>query len=234
MLYIAFMMGLLGSFHCVGMCGPIALMIPIKQNNFIIKTSQILFYFLGKTLTYSLLGVLFGVLGRGLFIREYQQNFSIFIGICIIFIGFFSIFNIKIKSIENPILIALSSIKSALGKQLRKKTFFSVFSIGFLNGFLPCGLVYMALFSALAMADIGQTTLYMAFFGLGTMPLMFIFILLGNFLSLKVRIYIQKAIPFFIILIGILFIIRGLGLGFHFISPSNTNLIIQNNPECIN
>ena len=53
-----------------------------------------------------------------------------------IFIGFFSIFNIKIKSIENPILIALSSIKSALGKQLRKKTFFSVFSIGFLNGFL--------------------------------------------------------------------------------------------------
>ena len=202
------MMGLLGSFHCVGMCGPIALMIPVKQNNFIIKTSQILFYFLGKTLTYSLLGVLFGVLGRGLFIREYQQNFSIFIGICMIFIGFFSIFNIKIKSIENPILIALSSIKSALGKQLRKKTFFSVFSIGFLNGFLP--------------------------FGLGTMPLMFIFILLGNFLSLKVRIYIQKAIPFFIILIGILFIIRGLGLGIHFISPSNTNLIIQNNPECIN
>ena len=61
-------MGLLGSFHCIGMCGPIALMIPVKQNNFIIKTSQILFYFLGKTLTYSLLGVLFGVLGKGLFI----------------------------------------------------------------------------------------------------------------------------------------------------------------------
>ncbi|MDO4880242.1 MAG: sulfite exporter TauE/SafE family protein [Capnocytophaga sp.] len=233
MFYIAFMMGLLGSFHCVGMCGPIALMIPVRQDNFLIKISQIIIYFLGKTLTYSLLGILFGLLGRGLFLREYQQNFSIFIGICMVVIGLFSIFNIKPKSIENPILIGLTHLKSALGKQLRKKTFFSVFSIGFLNGFLPCGLVYMALFSALTTVTIEQTALFMCFFGLGTIPLMFLFVLLGNFLSLKIRNYIQKVIPFFIILIGILFIIRGLGLGIHFVSPANTDLIIQNNPECI-
>lgn len=233
MLYLGFVLGLLGGFHCVGMCGPIALLLPFNRDNDWVKALQVALYFFGKTLTYCLLGLFFGVLGKGFFIGEYQQNFSIFVGVVMLFTGLLSVFRISVFDLQLPIFRGVNKLKSILGKQLHSKGTFSVFFIGFLNGFLPCGLVYTALFSALATANIPDTILYMICFGVGTAPLMIAFIYLGNFLSASVRKYIQKAIPFFLIIIAILFIIRGLGLGIPYISPASTNLIIQENPDCV-
>ena len=110
----------------------------------------------------------------------------------------------------------------------------AIFSIGFLNGFLPCGLVYMALIGSISTGNALQGALYMTLFGLGTVPMMTAALLLGNFVNLTLRKKIQKAIPVFVVIIGLLFILRGLGLGIPFISPSDAKLQISNNPaKCI-
>jgi sulfite exporter TauE/SafE len=123
-------------------------------------------------------------------------------------------------------------VKSALGKELKKKSPDTFFTIGFLNGFLPCGLVYMALFGALASGNAWEGSLYMAIFGIGTIPLMTTAIYFGNFLTVKVRRYITKAIPVIVVLIGILFIIRGLGLGIPYLSPPPVLQEVNAEYEC--
>ena len=111
-------------------------------------------------------------------------------------------------------------MKSALGKELQKKKNDTFFVLGFLNGFLPCGLVYMAVLGALATPTITQASFYMILFGIGTIPLMTAFVYLGNFTKGNFRSYIQKAIPILVVCIGVLFVLRGLGLGIPFISPN--------------
>ena len=113
-------------------------------------------------------------------------------------------------------------------KQKNPTTFFT---IGYLNGLLPCGLVYMAVFGALAIGNAWQGSLYMAMFGLGTIPLMTTAIYLGNFLNKTIKQNILKVIPVFVVIIGLLFIIRGLGLGIPYLSPTKSVTIEQINSE---
>ena len=92
----------------------------------------------------------------------------------------------------------------------------------------------MALIGSISMGNAFQGSLYMAIFGLGTIPMMSAAVLLGNFVNLSLRSKIQKAIPVFVVVIGLLFILRGLGLGIPYISPSDAKLQISNNPtECV-
>ena len=126
----------------------------------------------------------------------------------------------------------ISNVKSALGSQFKNKSYQSLFTIGLLNGFLPCGMVYVALFGAVAMQSPTLGILYMILFGLGTIPLMSSVVYLKNFITNSLRNKIQKAIPFIAVFIGILFILRGLGLGIPYISPLNTSLYIQQQPNC--
>ena len=121
---------------------------------------------------------------------------------------------------SKPLYKVISKVKSSLGKALKKKTADTFLTIGFLNGFLPCGLVYMAVFASLTMSSALESSLYMMLFGLGTIPLMTTAIYLGKFLNATVKQRIQKAIPVFVVIIGLLFIIRGLGLGIPYLSPS--------------
>ena len=100
-------------------------------------------------------------------------------------------------------------------------------TIGYLNGLLPCGLVYMAIFGALATGNAWEGSLYMALFGLGTVPLMTTAIYLGNFLTKTIKQRVLKLIPAFVVVIGLLFIIRGLGLGIPYLSPSNMVTVEQ-------
>lgn len=233
MFYTAFILGFLGSFHCVGMCGPLTLLLPLDHKKPVKKAFQVIMYHLAKALSYMSLGLLFGLLGKGLFIGNYQQKLSVVVGALMILIAIFSLINVKLNALTKPIYFLIGKIKYALGQQLRHKSAFSVFFIGFFNGFLPCGLVYMALFGALAQTDLTLSVLYMFAFGLGTVPLMTATIYLGNFLSQRTKKYIQKAIPFVIILIGILFILRGLALGIPYVSPSNMNLMVKPQADCV-
>lgn len=233
MFYTAFILGFLGSFHCVGMCGPLTLILPFERANPLKKAFQVASYHIGKAMAYVSLGLVFGLLGRGLFIREYQQVFSVVVGSLMILIVLLSLVNVKMNFFTKPIYFLIGKVKYALAQQLRHKGVLSIFFIGFFNGFLPCGLVYMALFGALAQGELSYSAMYMFAFGLGTVPLMTATVYLGNFLSQKTKKYIQKAIPFVIIIIGGLFILRGLALGIPYISPSNMNLMIKADADCV-
>lgn len=135
-------------------------------------------------------------------------------------------------NLSKPLFKIISKIKSSLGTALKKKTTDTFFTIGFLNGFLPCGLVYMAIFGAISSGNALQGSLYMFLFGVGTIPLMTTAIYLGKFLNSTIKQRIQKAIPVFVIIIGILFILRGLGLGIPYISPTPVVDVVNSSIEC--
>ncbi|WP_136481939.1 sulfite exporter TauE/SafE family protein [Cognatitamlana onchidii] len=232
MLISAFILGLLGSFHCVGMCGPIAFMLPVDRSNNLKKTSQIIVYHFGRLLTYSLIGLVFGLVGKGLYLFGFQQQLSIIIGIIMILLVIIPPKKLSKYNFSKPVYKIISKVKSALGKAMQKKTLETFLTIGFLNGFLPCGLVYMALFAAIAGGSPLNGALYMLVFGLGTIPLMTTAIYLSQFLKGQTRQRIQKIIPVFVVIIGILFIIRGLGLGIPYLSPGPAYDAVTGGIEC--
>ena len=222
MLWSALIFGLLGSFHCVGMCGPIAFLLPLDRKNNRNRVFQVVSYHVGRLLTYSLIGLIFGLVGQSLNLFGVQQQLSIIIGI-----GMIAMIVIPSKifnryNFSKPIYKAVAKVKSALGTELKKKDPSTFFTIGFLNGLLPCGLVYMAVFGALASGNSGYGALYMVLFGLGTIPLMTTAIYLGNFLKGQAKQRVLKIIPVIVVIIGILFILRGLGLGIKYVSPPDS------------
>ncbi|WP_445736533.1 sulfite exporter TauE/SafE family protein [Mariniflexile sp.] len=232
MLISAFVLGLLGSFHCVGMCGPIAFMLPVDRTNAYKKISQISLYHIGRLLAYSLIGLVFGLIGKSLSIFGFQQQLSIAIGVLMIVVVIIPQKTFNKYNVSKPIYKGVSKVKSALGNALKKKTADTFLTIGFLNGFLPCGLVYMAVFAAIAGGNALNGSLYMAVFGLGTIPLMTTAIYFSQFLKGSARQKIQKAIPMFVVLIGLLFILRGLGLGIPYLSPAPVFDVVSGNLNC--
>lgn len=232
MLLSAIILGLMGSLHCVGMCGPIAFMLPVDQSNNVKKFGQIFLYHSGRLMAYGIIGLVFGLLGKGLYVFGMQQNLSIAIGALMILVVLvpYKIFNRY--NLSKPIYKIISKVKNRLGAALKKKSPDTFLSIGFLNGFLPCGLVYMALFGAIAMGNAPEGGLYMMLFGLGTVPLMTTAIYFSGLLKGGFRQKVQKLIPVFVVAIGVLFILRGLGLGIPYISPKPVIEVVSSSMEC--
>lgn len=219
MFYTALLLGLLGSFHCLGMCGPIAFMLPLNRSNQVIQFFQLLTYHSGRLVTYTLFGVVFGILGRGFELFTFQQHLSIFTGgLMILFVLFPHL--LKYIKIPKSVHKIIFKIKSDLGKELKEKKKSTFFMIGFLNGFLPCGLVYMAILGAITTHSMFFGGIYMFLFGLGTIPLMSSITYLGKFTNIRFYKYFKKVIPFLLIFIGVLFVLRGLGLNIPYVSPS--------------
>lgn len=234
MLYTAILFGLISSLHCVGMCGPIAMMLPVDRNNQAKKVMQILIYHFGRLTSYAFLGLVFGLLGRGLYLAGIQQWISISVGIVMIGIAIIPERIFAKYNLSKPVFRMISGVKSGLGNQFKRKSPDALFMIGLLNGLLPCGMVYAALFGAMAMQSVGFGVLYMVFYGLGTIPLMSLVVMVSNFLSIPVRNKLQKIVPLTMVLIGVLFVLRGMGLGIDFISPGNANLFVQAAANCHN
>ncbi|MBK9015368.1 MAG: sulfite exporter TauE/SafE family protein [Saprospiraceae bacterium] len=213
-LWTAFTIGLFGSLHCVGMCGPIACALPGSAGaSRSALVGNALRYNLGRTLTYSLLGAVIGLAGRGLQLAGFQQFMSIALGVLLLAIALFSI-NVEANLLRLPGLNQLVfRLKSHLARLLKDSGVNASFFIGLLNGLLPCGLVYMAVVGALSTGGIGSGMAYMALFGLGTFPMMLATGLAGNFAGIRFRTVLRKAYPAFLVFFAVLFIFRG--LNFH-------------------
>jgi uncharacterized protein len=232
MLWMAFTIGMLGSFHCIGMCGPIALALPVVHRNEASKAMGILFYNFGRVLTYGFLGALFGVIGAGFFISGLQQTFSITLGIVILLVMFMpSSITGLFKKAENS-YARITNFKHYLSLMFRKKTYPALFGAGFFNGFLPCGLVYLAIAGAAGTGSWAEGALFMMFFGLGTIPVMFGFLVIGQNVSIAARNKIRKAIPVFAIVFALLLIVRGLNLGIPYLSPKMVTEQVEGGGEC--
>ena len=214
-LFSAFLVGFLGSFHCVGMCGPIALALPLeKKSNWSFFSGRLL-YNGGRVLTYSVLGLLVGIIGHTIAMAGFQKVLSIATGILILIIAMLP-FLIKRVNYLNLFLVRYTSkikglFKVLFGLRSRK----TLFLIGVVNGLLPCGFVYLALAGAATTGTMAEGMSYMLLFGLGTIPMMLTLTMAGNIFSLRTRMIIQKISPFIAVSVAILLIARGLTIDNH-------------------
>lgn len=230
----ALTIGFLGSFHCIGMCGPIAMALPISQTNSFGKIGSLFLYHFGRSTTYSLLGLIAGGVGQSLFFFNAQRFFSIFLGLVILVVLGFTYMNAK-TVFGAGIFNSFNKLKNKLSGLLTKKGYINVFTIGFLNGLLPCGLVYMAMAGAAASANMFQGAVFMWFFGIATIPVMLSISLLGGTIGFKFRQTIKKATPIIWSLMAVLLILRGLNLGIPYVSPkisSNEITATQGSINC--
>jgi hypothetical protein len=216
----AIVLGLLGSLHCVGMCGPIALALPLDRNSYGRISSGIFLYNSGRAITYAFLGALSGLAGCAVQWAAGQQTLSILAGSLVLLVLVAGLFGKKLESSKifaRPFLV----VRSALGKLFSHPRPSAQFSIGMLNGLLPCGLVYAGLAGAAASGSALQGALFMFLFGMGTMPAMVALSFLGNKISVSFRQKLRKAVPVFVGIMALLLVLRGLGLGIPYLSPSN-------------
>ncbi len=215
----ALLLGLMGSFHCAGMCGPIAIALPLHGNTVPQKIFGGALYNLGRTITYGVMGAIFGLLGQGVGMIGFQQKISVIMGVLMIVSILFPALFKNQYNMDKSMFSIVGKLKKSIGQMFSIRSFSSLFFIGLLNGLLPCGLVYMAIAGAIGMGDLFMGSMYMILFGLGTIPMMLSISLAGNIMSASIRVKINKLIPVMVIIVGIFFILRGLSLGIPFLSP---------------
>ena len=220
MVIAALFLGFLGSLHCVGMCGPIVLLLPIGGKKKFTQLSMVISYHLGRLATYTMLGVLFGFIGSRIQLFGFQQQLSILLGVIILLVVLTPTILKRYWPIKKNIYTALIRLKSYMGIYIKTKTTGAMFVLGILNGLLPCGLVYIAIFGALASSTVLNGGLYMFLFGVGTVPLLSTVVFVGGFLKEVTRKKLVRFTPFFAAIMGVLFLLRGLGLGIPYVSPS--------------
>lgn len=219
MFLAAFAIGALGSFHCIGMCGPIALSVPMAGQTGLAGVLRALAYNLGRIATYATLGLIVGFLGQQLMFGNFQQGLSIAVGVLIL------LFLLLPKNISkrfdptSTFAQLFLKLKSTFKGLFKSHSIGGPLALGLINGLLPCGLVYVGLAGALALGNPLQSAQFMAAFGLGTAPVMITIIFIGDLISLKWRTKIRKLMPVMFAVMGVLFILRGMNLGIPYISP---------------
>lgn len=219
-LWMAFVIGLAGSLHCVGMCGPIAMALPVKPNsNWLQLLNGRLLYNLGRMSTYAVLGLLFGAFGKGLALTGFQQGISITLGAIMILMAIFFTQSERIIAKLSGADRWSKWLRNQLAVRLKLGSNRSLFTIGLLNGLLPCGFVYFGIVGAISTGSSLYGALYMAFFGLGTFPMMQLMAMAGTTLSVKFRTGMRKFAPAIVVVFACLFILRGLNLGIPYVSP---------------
>lgn len=232
MFFTAFAIGALGSFHCIGMCGPIALSVPMGGKHGLIGVLRALAYNLGRISTYAILGLVVGLLGQRIAIGGYQQALSIAVGVLIL--AFLILPKTITKKLDPTSTFAriFLKLKNTFRGLFQSKNAFGPLVLGLINGLLPCGLVYVGLAGALALGDPISSAEFMAAFGLGTIPVMISIIFLGDLISLQWRANIRKLMPVMFAIMGALFILRGLNLGIPYISPNMEMTAVGGVPQC--
>ncbi len=214
----AFLIGLGGSLHCIGMCGPLMFSSMINNQYSNISVVDWLVYQSGRISVYIIWGILFGFIGTSAGVFGWQQNISISLGFSILAILILTKLFPQLERKFSVILLT-QFWKSKISTLLQKRTKQSGFITGMLNGILPCGLVYVALAGATAVQDPIKGGLFMTIFGIGTLPLLSALLFVGNHMKMNVRRQLAKWYPAFIGLMAIMLIIRGLNLG-NFFSPA--------------
>jgi sulfite exporter TauE/SafE len=216
----ALSIGFLGSLHCLGMCGPIALITPSPFAGSLGRITGGLIYNMGRVVTYSVMGLFVGLIGQGFNFFDVQQIFSIVVGAAIILFVFIP-WLFRPEKITGKFSVLTNRAKNVIGKHMQKTSAMGILSVGLANGLLPCGLVYLGLAGSLEMFSVTESVLFMTYFGLGTIPMMLGIHLMGYNLKNSLRRKLSSALPALIVLIGLMFIVRGMGLGIPYLSPSS-------------
>jgi sulfite exporter TauE/SafE len=213
---VAFYIGLFGSVHCIGMCGPLAFAVPTAANNRLAFIWDKFVYQAGRIVSYTALGLIIGTLGKQLWLLGLQQGISIASGVLILAAAASRLLKLSFvkTGVENRFFTAINRmVIYAVNKR------WGHIFIGMLNGLLPCGFVYLALVGALNTTSATMAAQYMFWFGLGTLPLMFIAAASTGFINLKLRRKLNAIVPYFMVFLGSWFVLRGLSLDIPYLSP---------------
>jgi sulfite exporter TauE/SafE len=213
--WTAFILGFAGSAHCAGMCGPLALALPSGAGGRAHFFAGRAAYNVGRIITYSLLGAIFGLVGQTLLLAGIQRWVSIALG-SVLLVGLFSS---RQLSLLRPVMLLVEQVKRRMGSLLSQRSLPALLVLGLLNGLLPCGLVYVACAAATATNHIGSGAQYMAWFGLGTTPMLLAISLSGRFVPVTWRAHLRKAVPVSIFVVASMLILRGMALGIPYLSP---------------
>jgi len=216
--------GIVGSLHCMGMCGPIVVALPLKKHNLASKIIGALLYNSGRIVTYGAIGIIFGMLGRGIRLAGFQQWTSILLGVAMVVSVLFPFFFREKITIGDLFAGYSSRLIVRLRKMFADRSYFSLLMIGLLNGLLPCGLVYVAVAGAISSGNVLTGALFMMLFGLGTVPLLLTASLASDVIGQRIRMKMQRVVPYFVFMLGVLFILRGMSLGIPYVSPNSEKL----------
>lgn len=228
--FAAITLGLFGSLHCIGMCGPLMLAVPSnaqKRGQFLLER---IVYHIGKAITYGLMGAILGFAGRSI-LMDIQQNFSIIMGVTLLITVAIPLGLQSQLEKLSPLRYIYTLVKSKFSSLMKQRGYVALTLMGMLNGLLPCGLVYTALIGATVVADIWQSALFMVIFGIGTAPALILISLSGKLISVKFRSLISRAFPAFSIALALILILRGLNLGIPMISPKVTQTVTHEKTE---
>jgi sulfite exporter TauE/SafE len=219
MIYLTgFLLGVMGSLHCIGMCGPISLALPVPVT--LNRDLAIGIYNAGRVLTYAVLGLAFGLLGHFVVMGGLQQFLSISCGLLILMMTFFP--HSGSNRFARFTFSFSQKTRSHFGHLLHRHGLPSFLFLGMLNGLLPCGLVYVALAGATATGEAWTGGAYMGLFGAGTVPAMLALSHFQQLFALPYRSHFKKFVSGFVALTAVLLIIRGMNLGIPYISPELT------------
>ncbi|WP_158826763.1 sulfite exporter TauE/SafE family protein [Mucilaginibacter lacusdianchii] len=206
---IAFFIGLFGSVHCIGMCGPLAFAVPVNGGGTWLLVWDKLVYNMGRTISYTFLGLLIGLIGKQLWLAGLQQWVSILSGILIIAAAATRLFKLSVGKGQMAAKL-LAPFNRLLGYALTRRSGHLI--VGMLNGFLPCGFVYLALVGAVNTTSAVSAAQYMFWFGTGTLPLMLVATVSSGFAGPVLRRKFNYVIPYFMLCLGLWFVLRGLGV----------------------
>lgn len=218
MLLAAFILGLASSGHCLGMCGPIALAVPVRGDRWVDRLISAVVLNGGRLLSYAIVGAAFGAFGRGLALAGAQRWISIILGVAV-FAVLLLPDPLKGRGPANWIGGALSNMQGSLARNLRRTSFAGLIFSGMLNGLLPCGMVYLAIAGALTQEGWSGGSAFMVFFGLGTWPALIALRIAGHHIPLNLRLRLRRLAPVAYALMGAALILRGLDLGIPYLSP---------------
>lgn len=208
--YLAISMGLISSFHCVGMCGPIALALPVHKGTRAQQIAGVVAYNAGRVLTYATFGMVIGTLGASLVWLGALRYASIAVGVAML------AYVLWPSGLEQRLHMplfwqkAIARLKQTMGFYLKRKDFPGLLLLGMLNGAIPCGMVYMALMSSVATGSAWGGGTFMALFGLGTMPAMLALGIAKQQFTPALRTRIRKLTPVLVAIAGIWLVARGI------------------------
>lgn len=215
--YLAFFMGLLGSLHCVAMCGPLLMALPTSGKEHTKIVFNRIIYQIGRVLTYSALGLVIGFISIGAEYKGWQQSLSILSGVLLVSMGLFTFFGNHSSGLIKIQQKLFAPLFKRIGYWLYKPG--GNFIAGMLNGFLPCGMVYMALATALNTGSALGGGKFMLLFGLGTLPLMLLTGIAGSYIKRIIPFKLSTWLPTLFLIMGIWFILRGSNLDIPYLSP---------------
>ena len=215
LLTMALVMGLTGSLHCAGMCGPIIWVMPFQFMTGFRKWLSIFLYHFGRISVYALLALVLHSF-KEIFNPQVQQYVSISLGIMLLLAGILSFLPNHAVKINLP---WTSVIKKRIGRFIGNPSPTALFVAGALNGMLPCGLVYMALSAAVVSNNTGDAILAMYAFGIGTLPMLISITVLKSKAPLFRLQHAKKLVPVVMFVFGCLFVLRGMNLGIPYLSP---------------